>query len=196
MNATDKSKDKKALPRSPFPSWCSFLLTHPWRKREFDRDKIIEQAGIAPGMTVLELGCGPGFFTEFIARKLGADGRVISQDVVPAMIAKLKKRMRRFPVTANIEPLLASSSHTSLEAESIDLIFAANVFEEIVREGEIVATVDELHRVLKPGHTIYFGEHRVPARTITKIFDELERVGFTRSEVPEKHFVHSAVFTK
>jgi len=196
MTAAEHSEDKKALPRSPFPSWCSFLLTHPWRKREFDRDKIIEQAGIAPGMTVLELGCGPGFFTEFIARRLGADGKVISQDVVPAMIAKLKKRMRRFPVTSNIEPLLASSSHTGLEAECVDLIFAANVFEEIVREGEIVATVDELHRVLKPGRTVYFGEHRVPARTITKIFDELERVGFARSEVDEKHFVHGAVFTK
>ncbi|MDP1809022.1 MAG: class I SAM-dependent methyltransferase [Actinomycetota bacterium] len=193
---TEPEAKEKDLPRSPFPSWCSFLLTHPWRKREFDREKIIEQAGIAPGMTVLELGCGPGFFTEFIARKLSPTGRVISQDVVPAMIAKLKKRMRRFPVTENIEPLLAGSSNIGLEAESIDLIFAANVFEEIVREGEIVATVDELHRVLKPGHTLYFGEHRVPARTIAKIFGELERVGFTRSEVPEKHFVHSAVFTK
>lgn len=193
---TEPAAKEKNLPRSPFPSWCSFLLTHPWRKNEFDRDKIIEQAGIAPGMTVLELGCGPGFFTEFIAQKLGPTGKVISQDVVPAMIAKLKKRMRRFPVTENIEPLLASSSHTGLHAESVDLIFAANVFEEIVREGEIVATVDELHRVLRPGHILYFGEHRVPARTTDKIFSELKRVGFTRSEVPEKHFVHSAVFTR
>jgi len=189
-------EDKKELPRSPFPSWCSFLLTHPFRKREFDRDKITEQAGIKPGLTVLELGCGPGFFTEFIAQKLGPTGKVIAQDVVPAMITKLKKRMRRFPVTENIEPLLAGSSHTGLEDAGVDLIFAANVFEEIVREGEIEATAKELYRVLKPDGRLYFGEHRVPQRTIEKILGGLEGAGFKRHDLDEIFFVHGAVFSK
>jgi ubiquinone/menaquinone biosynthesis C-methylase UbiE len=196
MNEMKTDQEQAKLPRSPFPAWCSFLLTHPFRKRAFDRDKITEQAGIKPGMTVLELGCGPGFFTEFIAQKLGPTGRVIAQDVVPAMTAKLAKRMKRFPVTENIEPLLAASSNTGLEDAAVDLIFAANVFEEIVREKEMEATAKELYRVLKPEGRLYFGEHRVPRRTIEKIIGGLESAGFKKHELDEIFFVHGAVFTK
>ena len=193
---TGREDNRAKLPRSPFPAWCSFLLTHPWRKREFDRDKITDQAGVKAGLTVFELGCGPGFFTETIAQKVGPSGKVIAQDVGPKMIDKLKKRLRRFPVTENIEPLLASSSATGLPEASVDLIFAANVFEEIVREGEMAATAAELFRVLKREGHLYFGEHRVPPRTIEKILAELERAGFKRRDLDENYFVHSAVFTK
>lgn len=197
MNQTKpKTETKIKLPRSPFPSWCSFLLLHPFRKRSFDRDKITSQAGIKTGQTVVELGCGPGFFTEIIAQKVGLGGKVIAQDVVPKMLAKLKKRMRRFPITENIEPLLASSSSTGLDAESVDIVFAANVFEEITKENEMAGTADEIFRLLKPGGTLYFGEHHIPPQMLKNILLELERAGFTQSEFDINYFHHSAIFKK
>ncbi|HEB12487.1 MAG TPA: methyltransferase domain-containing protein [Actinobacteria bacterium] len=192
----NKEQKNSALPKSPFPSWCSFLLIHPFRKRSFDRDKITAQAGVKPGQTVLEIGCGPGFFTETIAQKIGSSGKVIAQDVVPNMMIKLKKRMRRFPVTENIEPLLASSSHTGLDSGSVDLVFAANVFEEITKEGEMKATAGELYRVLKAEGSLYFGEHRVPDRILDTILDELKEAGFKRTEVDKNHIVNSALYKK
>jgi len=197
MNQTKpKTETKIKLPRSPFPSWCSFLLLHPFRKRSFDRDKIASQAGIKAGQTVLELGCGPGFFTEIIAQKVGSGGKVIAQDVVPKMLAKLNKRMRRFPMTENIEPLLASSSSTGLDVESVDIIFAANVLEEITKEDEMAGTAAEVFRLLKPGGTLYLGEHRIPPQILEKILSELERAGFTRSEFETSYFHHFAIFKK
>ncbi len=197
MNQVENKEQKNEdLPRSPFPSWCSFLLIHPFRKRSFDRDKITAQAGVKTGQTVLEIGCGPGFFTEIIAQKVGPMGRVISQDVVPQMINKLKKRMKRFPVTENIEPLLANSSTTGLDSGSVDLVFAANVFEEVAKEGEMKATASELYRVLRSEGSLYFGEHRVPDRILNTILDELKEAGFKRIEVDENHIINSALYQK
>ncbi len=186
----------KALPRSPFPAFCSFMLTHPWRQRQFDREKITDQATVNLGQTILEIGCGPGFFTEALAQKVGVDGKVIAQDVAPKMIAKLKKRSRRFPIFENIEPLLANSSNTGLQDESVSLIFAVHVFEEIIKEGEMERTANELFRVLKEGGSLYFGEHRVRNQTLRQIINDLTQAGFKRSEVDKKLFFDAALFKK
>ncbi len=186
----------KALPQSPFPAFCSFMLTHPWRQRQFDREKITDQATVNLGQTILEIGCGPGFFTEALAQKVGVDGKVIAQDVAPKMIAKLKKRSRRFPIFENIEPLLANSSNTGLQDESVSLIFAVHVFEEIIKEGEMERTANELFRVLKEGGSLYFGEHRVRNQTLRQIINDLTQAGFKRSEVDKKLFFDAALFKK
>lgn len=184
------------LPKSPFPVWASFVLVNRFRARSTDRQKVIELAGITGGHTVLELGCGPGFFTEFIAKQAGASGHVISQDVQEQMLFKLKKRMAAFPVSENIELLLAGSSSLGLPDVGVDVIFAANVFEEIAREGETAATAKELFRVLKPGGRLFYGEHRVPQWRITSVIDAFEQAGFSRSEPDENLFFYSAVFHK
>ncbi|TET55225.1 MAG: hypothetical protein E3J54_00515, partial [Actinobacteria bacterium] len=57
---------KQNLPKSPFPYWISFTLLHPWRKIAIPRERFIRKAGVGVGKTVLELGAGPGFFTEYI----------------------------------------------------------------------------------------------------------------------------------
>ncbi len=186
----------QALPRSPFPAFCSFMLTHPWRQRQFDRDRIMEQATVNSGQTILEIGCGPGFFTEALAQKVGAGGKVIAQDVAPKMIAKLKKRSRRFPMFKNIETLLAGSSNNGLKDESVNLVFAVHVFEEIIKEGEMERTAVELFRVLEEGGSLYFGEHRVRSQTLKQIIEELEQAGFKRSEVDKKFFFDAALFKK
>ncbi|HEB12286.1 MAG TPA: class I SAM-dependent methyltransferase [Actinobacteria bacterium] len=197
MNQVENNEQKPAaLPQSPFPSWCSFLLIHPFRKRSFDRDKITAQAGVKTGQSVLEIGCGPGFFTEILAQKVGSKGMVIAQDVVPKMMTKLRKRMRRFPVTENIEPLLANSSDTGLDSDTVDLVFAANVFEEVAKEGEMKSTANELYRVLKAEGSLYFGEHRVPPTILKTIRGELKEAGFKRKEVDENYFFDSAIYQK
>lgn len=154
-------KNKTELPKSPFPYWLSFVLLHPWRKIVVQRERFVRKAGVTVGDTVFELGCGPGFFTEFIAKIITEKGIVYAQDVQPKILDQLKKRMEKFPLTENIRPLLASSAQIPLPDASIDVIFAANVLEEIERENILEDTAKEMERLLKKGAHITVIEHRI-----------------------------------
>jgi demethylmenaquinone methyltransferase/2-methoxy-6-polyprenyl-1,4-benzoquinol methylase len=46
------------------------------RGRLFDAARMLRAGGVAPGLTVLEVGCGSGFFTVPAAEILGDRGRL------------------------------------------------------------------------------------------------------------------------
>ncbi len=52
----------------PAPAFIGRFLDSDFRRWLQPPDKIIERSGIKPGMTVMELGCGSGAFTPFVAR--------------------------------------------------------------------------------------------------------------------------------
>ncbi len=182
------------FPRSPFPVWAAFVLTGWWRRR-LDRGAVLDLAGIGPGETVLEVGCGPGFFTEALAERV-ANGKVIAQDIQEGMLRKMLARARRFPRADNIEPLLADSADTGLADGSVDTVFCANVFEEIDKEGRVAATAAEINRVLKSGGRLFLGEHRVSRATLDEITAGIESAGFSGKELPEAPFFYAAVYQK
>lgn len=129
---------------------------------------------------------------------VGVRGKVIAQDVQPKMLERLRSRSRRFPVRSNIQPLLASSSALGLPDGSVDVVFASSVFEEIHRESETQPTAVELFRVLKPGGTLFFKEHRLGVRQamIDEILSTLRRVGFVPVSEKQTTFSYVASFRK
>ena len=48
---------------------------------------------IAEGMTVLDIGCGPGFFAIEMARLVGPAGRVIAADLQEGMLEKVRRKI-------------------------------------------------------------------------------------------------------
>jgi len=53
---------------------------------------VLEQAGIAPGMSVLDVGCGAGDVALLLADMVGAAGRVVGVDRNPAILAAAERR--------------------------------------------------------------------------------------------------------
>ena len=49
---------------------------------------------VSEGMTVLDFGCGPGFFTVPLAELAGQPGRVIAADLQEGMLRKLEDKIR------------------------------------------------------------------------------------------------------
>ena len=49
-------------------------------------EEMLETMGLDEGSSVLELACGSGAFTQLLAERVGADGRVVATDLSPGMV--------------------------------------------------------------------------------------------------------------
>jgi ubiquinone/menaquinone biosynthesis C-methylase UbiE len=150
----------RPLPKSPFPPYFALFLDNPIRRLLIDRERFLRSMGIKKGDRVLEIGCGPGFFTTVLSSIVGDRGRVYAQDVEEAMVKKVKKKLVRLGCQ-NVRLLLCNSSSLKLPDDSCDVVFCANVFEEIYKEGELEGTIIEIDRVLKDNGILVIKEHRI-----------------------------------
>lgn len=57
---------------------------------------------IEKGMTVLDIGCGPGFFSIEMAHLVGGSGRVIALDLQEGMLQKLNKKIQGTEIAGRI----------------------------------------------------------------------------------------------
>ncbi|MFI5181519.1 MAG: class I SAM-dependent methyltransferase [Thermoanaerobaculia bacterium] len=63
-------------------------------RRLFQNPRRLVGPYLRQGMTVLDVGCGPGFFVVEIADLVGPSGRVIAADLQPEMLDRLRAKIR------------------------------------------------------------------------------------------------------
>ncbi|MEN8212415.1 MAG: methyltransferase domain-containing protein, partial [Thermodesulfobacteriota bacterium] len=68
-------------------------LDNKFRRWFQDPEKILRPY-VNKGMTVLDLGCGPGFFSVDMAQMVGKSGRVIASDLQDGMLEKLQSKIQ------------------------------------------------------------------------------------------------------
>jgi 2-polyprenyl-3-methyl-5-hydroxy-6-metoxy-1,4-benzoquinol methylase len=102
---------------------------------------------LAPGMAVLELGCGTGYFTHELARS-GADISAI--DISPDLL-----EIARVNCSA---PNVHYQIQNAYALRYPDAMFDSVVGSSILHHLEPEEALREIYRVLKPGGTIYFTE--------------------------------------
>lgn len=96
-----------------------------WHALWPDPDGIVRDLRIESGTTVVDLGCGDGYFTAAIARQLGP-GRVTGFDLDPAMLEQAKAACDGM---ANCDWLLGDAMELScLIASPVDFVLIANTF--------------------------------------------------------------------
>ena len=115
-----------------------------------DPYKALNAAGLEPGQKVLEVGCGPGFFTIPAAKIVGEDGSVLTLDVNPLAVAHVQQKIEAQRVT-NARTMLANAAQADLPDQGFDLIFVFGVAHPI---GGMEAIWAEMHRLLKPDGTL------------------------------------------
>jgi len=102
---------------------------------------------LRPGMSVLELGCGTGYFTRKLARS-GAD--IVAIDVSPELLEIAKANCSTPNVRYEIQ--------NAYELSYPDRVFNSVVGSSVLHHLEIDEALREVYRVLKPGGAIYFTE--------------------------------------
>lgn len=86
-------------------------------RRWLQNPKKILNPYVKPGMKVLDLGCGPGFFTIAISQLLKGNGKVIGVDIQREMLIKAEKHVRKSPFPKTIE--LHQSNENSIGLEKL-----------------------------------------------------------------------------
>ena len=84
------------------PSWFAWVINNAVRRWLHKPKEILGQL-IAPGSTIVELGCGSGPFTIALAEMVGPSGRVIAADLQPAMLRKVRRRITQAGVQDRVE---------------------------------------------------------------------------------------------
>ena len=116
--------------------------------------KVLEEANIKAGDTVLDFGCGPGSYSLAAARLVGTNGKVYSLDIHPMAIKSVKRRAMRRGLK-NIEPVF-SDGDTGFPDKSMDVILVYDVFHEI---NEPEKFLFEMHRMLKEEGIVSLHDH-------------------------------------
>ena len=139
----------------PMPAILGSAMNAPHRKYVQPPSMIINGLELKPGMIVMELGSGTGFFTIEVAQALLPDGIVYAVDIQEEMHDKMKKRMDKYGVK-NIIPVLADAeSNIPLDDELIDAAYGVAVLPEIPDPSKALI---EVKRILKPGGLFASGE--------------------------------------
>ena len=182
----DKPEPNFAPHSSNFAFWIITLMhDNPLLPIFRNPYKLLKTAGLKPGQKVLEVGCGPGFFTIPATKIVGKEGTIYAVDVHPLAIKRVQKKIEKEGIK-NVTPILANASNTRLPDQSVDLAF---LFGLRYIAGGLENVISEMHRILKSGGVLSFEKTRGPEK---KLIDEVERGGFIYSRKQARIFL----FTK
>ena len=180
----------------PAPAFMGHVLDSGWRRMLQPPRVVIARSGIRAGMTVLELGCGSGAFTPWVARAIGEGGRVYALDIQPKMLAQLRKKLAapQFGDIHNVVPTLGGAYELPFADGFLDLVYLVTVFQEIPDKMRALA---EVRRVLKPGGTLAITELLLdpdyPLKRTT--VRQGTAAGFALNEVAGSFWTYTARFT-
>ena len=120
------------------PSWLSFILYNPLRKKLTDRDKILRDSLIGSDSSVLEVGAGNGFLTETIANTAR---KIVIAELQEGMVRKLRKRVDKFG--DKVEIINADIASAKLEAGFADVCLLYYCFHEISDQSGAVINISK-----------------------------------------------------
>lgn len=146
---------------------------------------------IEPGMTVLDLGCGPGFFTLEMARLAGGSGKVIAADLQEGMLDKLRAKIQRTALASRVQFQRCLPGRIGL-AEKCDFILVFYMLHEVPDQGSFLR---ELRSLLKAGGKVLLAE---PAWHVSRgefraALARMEQAGFAVLESPRIRFSRAVV---
>lgn len=122
-----------------------------FRYRFFGPVNILQGADILPGQTVLEVGCGTGYFTIPAAQLIGEQGCLVAMDVLSESVELVSKKVQSANLK-NVRVVKGDALDTGLDAESFDMVLLFGVIP--APRLPLTRLLPEMHHVLKAGGTL------------------------------------------
>jgi arsenite methyltransferase len=113
------------------------------------RDRVIANASLVPGQTVLDVGCGDGLIGFAAAEAVGPAGTVIFSDVSADLLDRCRELAAERGLLDHCRFVQASASQLAgIDDDAVDAVTLRSV---LIFESDKAAAFAEFHRVLRPG---------------------------------------------
>jgi len=149
---------------------------------------------VKEGMTVLDIGCGPGFFSVDMAYMVGASGRVIAADLQEGMLKKLRDKIKGTEIENRITLHKCEENKIGI-SENIDFVLAFYMVHEVVNKEGLFT---EIETMLKSNGQLLIVEP--PFHVSKKAFEETIGIakvaGFKEVKRPKMLFNKAVVLKK
>lgn len=158
-------------------------LDDPGREEWQKPDEVIELLSCQPGMTIVDLGAGTGYFIGSLSDAVGPKGRVIALDISAGAVELLQARIEEEQLE-NVQTGVVPHDDPALERRTVDRVLIANTWHHIENRVEyakkLLSTLRRRGMVLIVDFTMD-SPHGPPAKhrlTNDTVVEELEAAGF------------------
>ncbi len=130
---------------------AGFFMGSRLRKWLMNPVKTLQIAGVQPSQSILEVGCGTGFFTIPAAKMIGDQGSLVAMDASSGFLKVVAGKVEKSNLN-NVSIVQRDALNSGLETASIDkvLLFGVIPFPLLPLDK----LLPEMHRVLKPNATM------------------------------------------
>jgi ubiquinone/menaquinone biosynthesis C-methylase UbiE len=148
---------------------------------------------VKSGYTVVDLGCGPGYFSIPMAKMVGKSGKVISVDIQEKMLWNLNKNAVRHNVQDIIQTVKCSPDDICV-TEKADFVLTFWMVHEV---GDIENFMKQIFNIMKPGSYYLLSEPKihVSGKKFREIIKIAEEAGFKSYKVVKIFAGRNRVFT-
>ena len=149
---------------------------------------------IEEGMTVLDVGCGPGFFSIDMAQMVGKSGRVTASDLQEGMLQKVRDKIKGTEFEERIKLHKCEENKIGV-SEHVDFVLLFYMVHEVPNKEEFF---NEIETILRSNGQVLIVEP--PFHVSKSAFEETVRkardVGFTDVEGPNVLFSKTVILKK
>jgi len=150
---------------------------------------------VKEGMTALDLGCGPGFFSVEMAKMVGASGRLIAVDLQEGMLSMLKNKIQGTEIEERIVLHQCEEDEIGV-SEKVDFVLAFYMFHEVPNQKKLL---EEIKSILKPNGDFLIVEPKlfhVSKEDFAETTRKAVEVGFKLIETPKVFLSRSMLLRK
>jgi ubiquinone/menaquinone biosynthesis C-methylase UbiE len=179
--------EKYVCPASRAGTLDSFI-----RRMIHNPEKIFKNY-IRDGMIILDIGCGPGFFTTAFANML-KDGKVIAADLQEEMLDKVRRKISGKDIEKKISLHKCEKDKIGLSIK-VDFINAFYMVHEVPNSENLLR---EFYELLNSGGFLFLSEpkYHVSKYEFIDTIYLAKFIGFKLKEKPKIYLSRTAVFEK
>ncbi len=131
------------------------VLEAPARVASLRPGELVTSLDIRPGSTVVDLGTGTGNLIETLSRAVGAQGRVIAEDIHQDFLDRATARARAAGIS-NVSFVLGTDTDPDLPSHSADLVVVLDAYHHFDYPERMLASI---RGSLRPGGRLAIVEY-------------------------------------
>jgi len=175
------------------PWWLCYTFDNPLRRLIHNPEKMLEKF-IKEGDTVVDIGCGMGYFSIGMAKMVGAKGRVISVDLQEKMLKRVSHRAQQKGFLSRITLHKCSSDKLGVN-EQADFALGFWMVHEVRNKD---AFFSQIVAFLKPGARFLLVEPKIHVKEpyFRKITDIAVKAGLKQCSEEKIGLSRAMLFVK